>query len=316
MLAMIGGGMGLWWMKSRSAVGLVARGMSAYSRGEWDRASALARQRLKEAADDGEAVRLAARAMARQDRDQQAIAIYSRLDLRLMTPEDYFLLGRASARTGQDDSALKCLKAAQAALPDRPETLDILAKIYFQKDLHAAAEETALRLVQQPGWEARGQLMLGIFRSSLNDPAGAAGALRRAFELDPTGKAAAPAPAAPFQRLLVRSLLQTGQPAEARLFLRSLPTSAADPEASWLLSRCFLQEKDWKHAARALEGAGSYRQDYPLDPEPAPYVGAARCATCHPAKYKAVTASRHATTFSFARKPQAVPLPDRPVPDL
>jgi len=289
--------------------------MSAYSRGEWDRASALARQRLKEEPDDGEAVRLAARAVARQDRDQQAIAIYSRLDLRLMTPEDYFLLGRASARTGQDDSALKCLKAAQADDPNRPETLDILAEIYFRKDRPAAAEETALRLVQQPGWEARGQLMLGIFRSSLNDPAGAAGALRRAFELDPTGKAAAPVTAVPFQKLLVRSLLQTGKPDEARLFLRSLPTSAADPETSWLLSRCFLQEKDWKHAAGALEAAGSYRHDYPLDPEPAPYVGAARCATCHPAKYKAVTASRHATTFSFARQPQAVPLPDRPVPD-
>ena len=145
-------------------------------------------QRLKEAPDDGEALRLAARAMARQDRDQQAIAIYSRLDLRLMTPEDYFLLGRASARTGQDESALKCLKAAQAVDPDRPETLNALAEIYFRKDLHAAAEETAVRLAKQPGWEARGQLMLGIFRSSLNDPAGAVLALRRAFELDPTGK--------------------------------------------------------------------------------------------------------------------------------
>jgi len=157
--------------------------------------------------------------------------------------------------------------------------------------------------------------MLGIFRTSLNDPAGAVRALRRAFELDPSGKAAAPASAAPFQKLLVRSLLQTGKPAEARLFLRSLPTWENDSEASWLMSRCFLQEKDWKHAALALKGAGSYRHDYPLDPEPAPYVGAARCALCHAAEYKAVTASRHATTFSFARQPQAVPLPDRPVPD-
>jgi tetratricopeptide (TPR) repeat protein len=314
-LSLIGGGMGLWWVRSRAAVGLVPRGMSAYSRGDWDSASALARRRLKEAPDDGEALRLAARAMARQDRDQQAIAIYTRLDLGLMTPEDYFLLGRASARTGQDDSALKCLKAAQAVEPNRPETLNVLAEVYFRKDLHAAAEETAVRLAEQPEWEARGQLMLGIFRTSLNDPAGTVRALRRAFELDPTGTAAAPAAAAPFQKLLVRALLQTGQPAQARLFLRSLSSSETDPEASWLMSRCFLQEKDWEHAALALKGAGSYRHDYPLDPEPAPYVGAARCAACHPTKFRAVTASRHATTFSFATRPQAVPLPDRPVPD-
>jgi hypothetical protein len=59
---------------------------------------------------------------------------------------------------------------------------------------------------------------------------------------------------------------------------RSLVTSEPDPEASWLLSRCYLQEKDWEHAALALKGAGSYRHDYPLDSEPAPYVEAARCA--------------------------------------
>ncbi len=139
--------------------------------------------------------------------------------------------------------------------------------------------------------------------------------LRRAFELDPTGKAAAPAAAVPFQKLLVRALLQTGQPAGARRFLDSIPALKTDPEASWLLSRCFLQEKDWKQAALALKGAGSYRHAYPLDPEPAAYVGAAGCAACHPAEYTSVSASRHATTFSLAGSPWAVPLPDRPLPD-
>jgi len=314
-LATIGSGAGLSWVMSRSAMGFVSQGMSAYSRGDWDRALALARQRLKEAPDDGEALRLAARAMARQDRDQQAIATYSRLDLPMMKPEDYFLLGRASARTGQDDSALKCLKAAQTADRNRPELLNILAEVYFRQDFHAAAEETAERLSEQPGWEARGQLMLGIFRSTLNNPAGAVLALRRAFELDSTGKAAAPAPAAPFRKLMVRSLLQTGQPVEARLFLRTLSAAETDPEASWLLSRCCLQEREWKDAAAALKEAGSFRHDYPLEREPAQFVGAARCALCHPAKYAAVTASRHASTFSFAAQTQSVPLPDRAVSD-
>ncbi len=176
-LLILGGGTGFWWLKSRAHSASFPREWPLMREVIGTAPRRLARQRLKEAPDDGEALRLAGRATARQDHDQQAIAIYARLDLALMTPEDYFLLGRASARTGQDESALKCLKAAKSADPNRPETLNILAEIYFRKDLQAAAEETAVRLAAQPGWEARAQLMLGIFRSSLNDPPGALRAL-------------------------------------------------------------------------------------------------------------------------------------------
>src|SRR5207247_1619140 len=123
------------------------------SQGDFSRAALLARQRLREAPDDQEALRLAARTTARQDRDQAAIATYSRLELRLMTAEDYFLLGRALSRTGQDDLAWKSLEAARAADPDRPETLDELAQVDLRTDRPAAAEAIAERLAQQPGWE-------------------------------------------------------------------------------------------------------------------------------------------------------------------
>ena len=36
-------------------------------------------------------------------------------------------------------------------------------------------------------------------------------------------------------------------------------------------------------AQAALVQAGSYRDDHPLEPEPAPYVGEARCQKCHAA---------------------------------
>jgi tetratricopeptide (TPR) repeat protein len=312
---LIGGGLGLWGWESRRASGPVPQGLLAYSRGDWDQTALLARQRLKEAPNDEDALRLAARAMARQDRNQTAIATYSRLELQRMMAEDYFLLGRALSRTGQDELALKALEAARTADPDRLETLDELAQVYFRKDRPAAAEEIAERLVREPGWETRGQLLLGTCLAARNDPAGAARALRRAFALDPEGKAASPHPVGPLRMLLVRSLLRSGQPAEARRILQAIPGSGSDPESSWLLSRCFLQERAWEPAAAAIERAGSYRDQWPLEPEPAPYVGAAKCGSCHPSNYQSVLASHHATTFSRPRDPESLSLPDHRVAD-
>src|SRR5438270_14006569 len=190
-----GAGAALRWRTGRIVAGPTSEGLAAYARGDWERSALLARRRLKQAPDDQEALRLAARAMARQDRDPSAIATYSRLELKRMTAEDYFLLGRALSRTGQDDLALKSLETARDAEPDRLETLDELAQVYFRKDRPAAAEGLARRLLREPGWEARAQLMLGTFRAAQHDPAGAADALRRGFELDPDGKAASPHPA-------------------------------------------------------------------------------------------------------------------------
>ena len=305
---------GLWWTK-RWHADLVSQSVSAYSQRDFSRADSLARQRLREAPADALALRQAARAAARQDRDQNAITIYSRLELRLMTAEDYFLLGRALSRSGQDDSALKSLEAARAADPDRPEMLDELARVYSRKGLPAATAETALRLAQKPGWEPIGQLMLGTARAVQNDPAAAAQALRRAFELDPDGKAAAPYPAGPLKMLFVQTLLKTGQPAEARRYLQSLPQSDRGPEAAWLLSRCFLQEKSWEPAAAALEDSGSYRAENPSVPEPGLYVGAARCGQCHSSISKSMLATRHAQTFSRPHDPRALSLPDKPLAD-
>jgi tetratricopeptide (TPR) repeat protein len=311
----IGAGVGLRWRTGRVGAWPVAEGFSAYARGDWELSARLALRRLDQAPDDQEALQLAARAKARQDRDQAAIAVYSRLELKRMTGEDYFLLGRALSRTGQDDLALKSLEAARDADPDRLETLDELAQVYFRKDRPAAAEALAQRLLREPGREARAQLMLGTFLSARHDPAGAARALQRAFELDPEGRSAAPQPAGPLRMLLVRSLLQSGRPVEARRVLRSVSGSGSDPESAWLLSRCFIQQRDWAQAADALRAAGSYHRDYPLEPEPAPYTGEARCAGCHRPIYEAVLTSRHSKTFARAKEAHSFPMPDRSIPD-
>src|SRR6185437_5307065 len=106
--------------------------------------------------------------------------------------------------------------------PDHPETLDAVAQLYPQNDRENAAEDMAERLARQPGWEARGLLLLGTARAELHDPAGSVQALRRFFQLDPEGRIAAPGPVRPFRLLLARSLLKSRRPAEARPLLQDL----------------------------------------------------------------------------------------------
>jgi hypothetical protein len=115
--------------------------------------------------------------------------------------------------------------------------------------------------------------------------------------------------------LLARVLLRTGQPAEARESLRAVLGAGPDPEASWLLSRAALQQGDFPLATEALAAAGTYRAEHPLDHEPAPYVGEARCAGCHPAVTRAAQGSRHAQTFHRGAALADLPLPGRPLPD-
>lgn len=312
--ALLGAAAGLgWWAGLGAGPGTEA--LRAYDQGDWDWSVRLARRRLKEVPDDREAARLIARSVARQDRDRAAIAAYARIEPGWMTAEDHFLLGRAQARTGQDDLALVSLEAAQAADPDRLEILEELAQVNYRKDRLVSAEAMAEKLSHVPGREARALLMLGTFRSARHDPEGAASAFQRAFELDPEGKSAAPLPLQPIRMLWVRSWLQAGKPTEARLALGTMPAVEADPESAWLLSRCFLQEKAWTQAAETLRMAGSYRRDHPLEPEPAPYLGASRCADCHPSEYQSSLTSRHSTTFALAREARSFPVPDRPVSD-
>src|SRR5262249_27589620 len=153
-------------------------------------------------------------------------------------PEDFALLGRTWIRLGQVDSACRDYEQALQRNPDYPEALATLAGLYIRNDRYHAATEAAQRLAQQTASEARARSLLGAARAYAHDPAGAAQALQRWRQLDPRGEAAAPDPADVVRKLLVRSLLRSGQPAEARTILHLLLAAGPDLEASWLLSRC------------------------------------------------------------------------------
>src|SRR5438874_1538069 len=92
---LVGGGVAILWGKTRQVRDLAAEARAASARQDWKRTEFLARKLLKHFPDDPTALQLAARAAARQDRDQTAIAIYSRLLVESVDAEDLFLLGRA-----------------------------------------------------------------------------------------------------------------------------------------------------------------------------------------------------------------------------
>lgn len=115
--------------------------------------------------------------------------------------------------------------------------------------------------------------------------------------------------------LLVRSLLRTRQSVEARQILVDILAHESDSEASWLLSRSYIQQRDWNRAASLLNPGTPYHAENAIEFEPAPYVGAASCASCHPKIFKSLLASKHATTFSRARDLNKLELPVTPVAD-
>jgi predicted CXXCH cytochrome family protein len=316
-LALPGTGFCMWWGRSRAigSPGLSAGAAEASARGDWGRVARLARERLKQAPEDPVAITLAARAAARQNRDQAAVAFYSRLAVGDLDPEDFFLMGRSLQRTGQVDAAFKALETTRAVLPDHPETLETLARLYLQNDRYCAAEEAAERLARRPDWEARALVILGTARAELEDPAGAANALTRWLQLDPSGATAAPHPLDSFRLLLARSLLKSRQPAAARAILQGLLSSGPNAQISWLIGRSYLQEGDWSRAAAANTQGAAFGAEHRLEFEPAPYVGAARCAECHRDEYQATLGSRHAATFTLAQDLKRLPLPKEPLVD-
>ncbi len=108
---------------------------------------------------------------------------------------------------------------------------------------------------------------------------------------------------------------RTGKADEARTVLGGLIKSASDPEAFWLLSRAFLQKGDRIQVAAALEKAGNYRAEHPLDLEPAPYLGEDRCTECHRDIARAYHGSRFTTTLARGEGLLTLPYPDKSIPD-
>ncbi|MFI5457801.1 MAG: tetratricopeptide repeat protein, partial [Isosphaerales bacterium] len=298
---------GLWYAASRRATDPLERAGRAYDQGRWDVAARLARESLKIRRDDPVALRLLARSSARLGRDDAALAIYHRrLDQKLIDAEDDVLLGRMFERRGQGEAAARAWEKVLEARQVPPRALDELARLHLQGDRPEEAARVAERLSRQPGWEAPGSLMLGGIRVALNDVSGAALSFRRALDLDPAEVDRSHEPTQ-LRKLIARTFLRVGRSTDARAPLQSILARGPDPEAAWLLSRADIQQGDMVRAQASLAQAGSYRADHPLEAEPGPYVGEARCEKCHPAVFRDSLASRH--TRSYYRGAQLNELP-------
>src|SRR5580692_10848845 len=113
------------WRWFAPAADPMAEARRAYEEGDWTEAAERARQRLRIANDDVEALRIYARASLRRNRDEVGNAIYKdRLGPDRMQSEDYLLVGQSLARLGRDETALQVWEKAAARGPDHPELLE------------------------------------------------------------------------------------------------------------------------------------------------------------------------------------------------
>ena len=104
-------------------------------------------------------------------------------------------------------------------------------------------------------------------------------------------------------------------PSEALVVLMATDAAGQDAETSWLLSRAYLQQGAETPATLALKEAGKYRADHPLEWEPAPFLGEARCAKCHQQIFESQQKSRHASTLLRGENLAKFPFPAHAIRD-
>jgi tetratricopeptide (TPR) repeat protein len=327
LLAVLGYGIGLLAAWLRLSSDPLTSGRRAYDQRDWVTAARSAREVLKARQDDPAALRLLARSSVQLGRDDAAIGIYTRrLEPKSMQAEDYLLLGVALKRRGRNDGAMWAWNQALEADTVSAQALEDITQLIYREAVETenpenmrphpldTAARAAERLGRQPGWEARGDMLLGIIRGDSLDPIGAAEAFHRLLDRDPKVAESHTEPVK-LRKLFARTFLGVGRPVEARPHLQSILASGPDPEASWLLSRVYLQQGAIAEAQESLAGAGSYRRDNPLEDEPSPYVGEARCQRCHAVIFQDSLANRHTQTYHRGAQLRRLPRPDRPLAD-
>jgi tetratricopeptide (TPR) repeat protein len=286
---------GICWLRLWTSEHWDDLGQRAYERGDWEGVVSASRARLKANRDDVTALRLLARALVRLGRDSTALAVFQRLGPQAMLPDDLCLLGIALTHSG-NSRGLEVWEQARSADPNHAETLFELTRTYLADDQLSRAMETGRRLASLPGWQRRGEILLGKVQFLLNNPAGAVKHWQQVLEHQAVEQGST-SELIVLRKDLARALLQTRRPDEAQRQLQIILHESADRESYWLLSRTLLQEGAYTEALAACKNAGSFRDENPLLPEPAAFVGSSGCRSCHPAVVRAQQSSRHARTF-------------------
>jgi predicted CXXCH cytochrome family protein len=325
--------MGLWATWSLLFPDPLGPSLRAYESGQWAAAERGAKDVLRKKPNDPAALRLLARSMIRLGQASPAIDLYTqRLNSNDLQAEDDILLGLALQRRGDTPKALQIWgQALELDTIPAPKLNDLTQLFLSSTD---RPSETAIRrgtrdlgwirgtpqmphpldqavrgaerLRQIPGWEAQGGILLGFIRDALHDPPGTAEAFQTVLRRDPEIAGKTPEPDQ-LRKSFARAFLSVGNPALARTQLTAAIEKSPDPEAFWLLSRVAIQEGSKADFQTAWARAGSYRGDNPLQKEPAPFVGEARCAQCHRSIFEQSLAHRH--TQSFYRGDQLLTLP-------
>jgi hypothetical protein len=311
---------GLWWLHTKRSTSLLASSLEAYAHGDYEAASNLARDWLKVSTGDHDALRLLARTSAHLGRDTSAMWLYERLGERLMTAEDFYLLGTVLGRVGKADMGIEVWKQGLRAEPDHPQLLYAMIQENMKTSRYTEAISQAQRLAKHLGWQAYAAFLLGRIEYDRDNPVKAVEFWQRALEheVDLTHPSIASLPSLSTQMLrkdLARALLRATRPAEARGQLRIVLASGPDTESSWLLSRTFLQEGALTEAFGAFRAGTAFSDENPVLADPAPFVGSASCAACHPEEFQAQQKSRHARTFQRASQLREFVPPDMPLPD-
>ena len=270
-LLLIGFGLGLAW--SRRSSDPVRQGLAAYARGDWAEAADLARLRLSPAGDDPSCA-------APPGADFGSAGSSTDGAETLRPTWQACLAGRGSLPPGSRPVENRKYDRRRGGLggsavggrPDHTETLLELMRAYIAADQFLAARQAGRVLETVPGWEARTQVLLGAIELELNNPDGAITFWTQATERPWQSRGAGRRRPSRCKDL-ARAYMKVGRPAEARRLLEHVVAEGLDPEGSVAPQPRFLQERAMPEALAARQKAGSFRDDHPLVPEPAVYIG-------------------------------------------
>ncbi|WP_076345734.1 tetratricopeptide repeat protein [Paludisphaera borealis] len=273
----------------------LARGRAAYTRGEWAESVKGAREVLKKDPGNQGALVLLARSFARSGRDDQALAVYQRIDSAALESLDYLLIGDGCSKLGQEPMAVSAWLDAERLAPNDPQTLFRLALYSHKEKQPLEALPRARKLASDPKLGLRGAWIEARIYSDLDEPESASTPLERVLKVDAPSLRTIGIERSEVASLAARVNLRLGRPERALEILDSASGGERNRESRWLASRAFLQQGKASEVASAL--AAVIPPMPPLAREPAPYTSAVSCRPCHASIYESQQYSRHALTF-------------------